>query len=236
MKLKEFLSVRGIGFQSVNIAESPEGLDELRRLGIRTIPVVTRGDAFVFGQSLKDVAAFLGIAMEARQELPAAEIARRMDTILAAAERFVRQMPDELLVHKVPNRDRTYRVLTHHIFRIPESFIEVADDGTLLAESLVAPPPDDMRSVAQIADYGADVRRRVAAWWASDPSRPDDRPVSTYFGSHPLREVMERTAWHSGQHVRQLMAILEMEGIRPERPLGPADFDGLPLPEKVWDE
>jgi hypothetical protein len=32
------------------------------------------------------------------------------------------------------------------------------------------------------------------------------------------------------------MAILEMNGIPPERPLGPADFDGLPLPEKVWDE
>lgn len=198
--------------------------------------MVTRGDSFVFGQSLKDVAAFLGIAGEARRELTVSEIAGRMNTILAAAERYVRQMPDDLLTHKVPNRDRTYRVLTHHIFRIPESFVEMADDGTLTAEALVARPPDDMQSFGAIADYGAVVRRRVADWWSAAPSRPDDKPVSTYFGIHPLRDVMERTAWHSGQHVRQLMAILEMNGIPPERPLGPADFDGLPLPEKVWDE
>lgn len=164
------------------------------------------------------------------------EIVSRIDTILAAAERFVRQMPDELLSHKVPNRDRTYRVLTHHIFRIPESFIEVADGGTLEAEALVAPPPDDMRSIGQIADYGASVRQRVSGWWLANPARPDEMPVATYFGIHPLREVMERTAWHSGQHVRQLMAILEMEGISPSTPLTRADFDGLPLPDKVWDE
>lgn len=220
----------------MNIAERPDGIEELRRLGIRTIPVVTRGDAFVFGQSLKDVSAFLGIAIEARRELAAAEIVGRIDLILAAAERYVRQMPESLLLHKVPNRDRTFRVLTHHIFRIPESFVEAADHGTLTAEALVAPPPDGLQSFAAIADYGAAVRRRVSDWWSADPTRPDDRPVSTYFGVHPLREVIERTAWHSGQHVRQLMAILEMHGIAPDGPLGPRDFDGLPLPEKVWDD
>src|SRR3546814_7173289 len=97
-------------------------------------------------------------------------------------------MPDGLLTHTVPNRDRTYRVLTHHIFRIPESFIEVADRGTLTADALVSPPPPELDSFAGIADYGADVRRRVADWWNANPARSDDRPVSTYFGNHPLRD------------------------------------------------
>src|SRR3546814_19789474 len=119
VKLKGVRAIRGVELESVNVAGRPEGRDGLRRLGVRTIPVVTRGERFVFGQSLKDVAAFLGITPEVRRELSARQIAERIDIILAAAERYVRQMTDELLTHTVPNRDWTYRVLTHHIFRIP---------------------------------------------------------------------------------------------------------------------
>jgi hypothetical protein len=31
------------------------------------------------------------------------------------------------------------------------------------------------------------------------------------------------------------MALLEIAGIAPDRPLGPTELDGLPLPEKIWD-
>ena len=50
-----------------------------------------------------------------------------------------------------------------------------------------------------------------------------------------LHEVFERTAWHSGQHTRQLMLTLEKLGISPSGALGDADFAGLPLPKNVWD-
>jgi hypothetical protein len=60
--------------------------------------------------------------------------------------------------------------------------------------------------------------------------------VKTYWGPQSLHEVLERTTWHSCQHVRQVMMILETLGIPPDHPLTQADLAGLPLPEKVWDE
>ena len=47
---------------------------------------------------------------------------------------------------------------------------------------------------------------------------------------------MERVAWHSGQHTRQLMLALEKLGLRPDRPLTDADFAGLPMPEQLYDD
>jgi hypothetical protein len=46
---------------------------------------------------------------------------------------------------------------------------------------------------------------------------------------------MERTAWHSGQHTRQLMLVLEKLGIAPNQPMTDADFAGLPMPREIWD-
>ena len=41
---------------------------------------------------------------------------------------------------------------------------------------------------------------------------------------------------HSGQHVRQLVMVLEMLGIEPDRPPTKETFAGLPMPDKVWDD
>ena len=46
----------------MNIQAQPEALDELDALGVRTIPVVRRGDRYVIGMSLDAVDEFVGIA------------------------------------------------------------------------------------------------------------------------------------------------------------------------------
>jgi hypothetical protein len=46
---------------------------------------------------------------------------------------------------------------------------------------------------------------------------------------------MERTTWHSGQHVRQYMMLLEKEGVGHHQPLVSSDFAKLPMPQNVWD-
>ena len=51
-----------------------------------------------------------------------------------------------------------------------------------------------------------------------------------------MHEVLERTCWHAGQHVRQITMVLQEAGIKPDNPLSNVDFAGLPMPEKVWDE
>jgi hypothetical protein len=93
-----------------------------------------------------------------------------------------------------------------------------------------------MRTSAVIAEFGAGVRRRFAAWW--DRAKQEDfaRKVPTYFGESSRHEVFERTVWHSTQHVRQLAALLQQAGIAPDRPLSRDDISGLPLTDKIWDE
>ena len=212
------------------------GLAALHRLGARSVPVVARGERFVYAQSIAAVIDFLGLDAEAGPALSPAELAARLDLILAAAARFARQMPDDQLDTELPNRPRSYRVLLHHIFRIAESFLEVARGRPLAYEMLTAAPAAAMASAADIAAYGEQVRAAVAAWWADRDDKALTETVPTYYGMQPLAEVLERTTWHAGQHVRQAMSLLEGLGIVPNRPLTPQDFAGLPLPDKVWDE
>ena len=48
--------------------------------------------------------------------------------------------------------------------------------------------------------------------------------------------MMERTVWHSAQHVRQIASLLDRAGVAPDRPLTAGDIAGLPLTDTIWDE
>jgi hypothetical protein len=204
-------------------------------MGARSVPVLSRGDDFVFAQNIGHVVKFLGLNEATGPKLSPAQLIGRLDLFLTAAERFIPQMPDDRLAAEVPNRPRSYRVLGHHIFRIPETFLEVAAGAALAYESLVAPPPDAMQRTAEIVAYGGAVRHRLAAWWDSKADKSGHETVQTYYGPQLLHEYLERTTWHSGQHVRQWMMLLRMAGIEPDCPLGDDAFAALPMPSSVWD-
>jgi hypothetical protein len=217
------------------VLEDATGLDELRRLGARSVPVLSRGDEYVFAQNIGHVVKFLGLNEATGPVLTPVQLIARLDVFLGAATRMVAQMPDDKLATEVPNRPRSYRVLGHHIFRIPETFIEVANGATLAYENLTARPPDAMQRSADIVAYGADVRQRLAAWWQAKADKSGRETVQTYYGPQLLHEYLERTTWHVGQHVRQWNMLLGMAGITPDHPPGEADFAGLPMPSQVWD-
>ncbi len=215
--------------------EDAGGLDDLRRLGARSVPVLSRGDDFVYAQNIAHVVKFLGLNESAGPVLSPAQLIDRLDRFLATAERIVPQMPDDRLSTEVPNRPRTYRVLGHHLFRVPDTFLDVAAGAPLTYESLTAPPPDTLQTSAAIAAYGADVHRRLMDWWAAQPDKAARQTVQTYYGPQMLHEYLERTTWHCGQHVRQWMMLLRMADIDPARTLADADFADLPMPKEVWD-
>ena len=215
--------------------EDAAGLAELRRLGARSVPVLSRGDDYVFAQNIGHVVKFLGLNEATGPALSPAELIERLDRFLLAAARFVPQMPDAMLDKEVLNRPRSYRLLGHHMFRIAETFLEVAGGEPLVYERLTARPPEEMRSTADIVAYGTGVRKRLNDWWAAQTDRSARSTVQTYYGPQLLHEYLERTTWHVGQHTRQWMMLLGMAGITPDRPLGDADFAKLPMPESVWD-
>ena len=210
---------------------------DLRRLGARSVPVVAKGEAFVFAQNLADVTEFLGIETVAGPSLSPAELVERIELVLSTAERLLRQLPPAHLGDKLPNRNRSYGELGHHIFRIPEAFVDALASGAeLTQENIVGPPGLEHGSLEGIVVYGGKVRAKVRNWWAATPDRDGGRRIPTYYGPQRLHDVLERTTWHSTQHVRQLRMVLESLGIAPDRPLTDADLAGLPLPEKVWDD
>ena len=208
----------------------------LQSLGAKSIPVVSKGDAFVFAQSIGDVAEFLELDVDTKPQLSPQELVEKYDMILGAAARHIRQIPDDQLGGKLLDRDRTYRELTYHVFRIAEALMDTADGGELTVSYYHDNPPAEMQTIEQIASFGDDVRARLNAWWDGYSHKDGTAIVDTYFGKKPLHEVLERSTWHSGQHVRQIvMAMTEFMGITPDNPLTDKDFIGLPLPEKVWD-
>ncbi len=205
-------------------------------MGARSVPVVARGGKFVFAQLIKEVVEFLGLNEDVGPKLSPKELVERADAIWTAAVRYCGQMPDTALDKELPNRPRSYRVLMHHIFQVPTAFLGARRSGGALAyEALVSPPPDSLKTSADIAAFGEVLRLDFAAWAASEGPGLGQGRTATYYGEQPTHEVLERTVWHSTQHVRQIMSLLEREGVAVDRPLGPVDFDNLPLPAPVWD-
>jgi len=237
LRTKEFLARQGVPFESINVHGDEAAMEELRKLGARSVPVVARGGRFVFAQSIGDVIEFLGLKVRPQERLSPAALMQKMELVLRAAARYVRQIPAGALEQPFRNRNRPIRVLAHHVFRIVEGFLESMQDGRELTyERIMQEMPPSMRSAEDIARYGESVLERAQAWWLQHPDRACERTVDTYFGKQPLHIVLERTVWHPAQHTRQLMLVLESLGIQPDRPLGAADLAGLPLPEKAWDE
>lgn len=205
---------------------------------MRTVPVVARGGQYVFAQNIDDVAEFVGLQGGSHEALPPDQLVSKWLNVYRAAQRYVRQFPDERLEERViDNRDRSIRIMSHHIFRIGESFLETALDGAEFTAAAANVPPAEgtFNSGSDIAAYGAAVARRVAQWWAGRQDKSCTEKVQTFFGPQSLHMLLERSAWHSAQHARQLVAVLERFGIEPDGRLTPEDLAGLPLPERLWE-
>ena len=236
VKVKEYLTGLGVEFESVDVGARPQAMDELREMGVRTVPVVARGRDYVFAQALEDVSRFIGREFRA-DRLPPGVLMEKWLRVLAAAQRHVLQIPRERLLERAtPGRDRSIRDLAYHVFQIPEVFLEAVEHGVEdLAAGYNAPPPPDVKSVEQIRSYGEKAGKRLEAWWAWLPDKSCRQAVKTYYGARPLHELLERCTWHSAQHARQLIAVLERFGIAADEPLTAQDYAGLPMPAGLWE-
>ena len=206
---------------------------ELQRLGVRSVPVLSRGDKYTFGQSTKQIVEFLGLSEKSGPVLSTDELAARVVKFMGAALELIPLMPYDRLDTHVPGRPRSYRTLAFHLFRVVTAFLD-ANDGVPLVQAMFREEPQPDADTATLAAYGEAVRRRFNAWWKEGDTAPS-KVLQTYYGPQSLHELMERTTWHSGQHVRQYMMLLEKEGVSHHQPLVAADFAKLPMPQNVWD-
>jgi hypothetical protein len=214
------------------------GREKLLAFGVRNVPVVAKGEQFVFGQNLEDVAEFVGLHGTGHKPLPPEELINKWVTVLRAVQRYVRQFPNARLNERViDNRDRSIRLMGHHVFRIGEAFLETAVDGVEYAVQLANLPPKEgtFTTGDEIARYGDTVVMRLQQWWDGLADKSCQQKVQTFFGMQPIYMLYERSTWHSAQHARQLIAVLERFDIEPNGRLTPEDLAGLPLPERLWE-
>src|SRR3954454_2416416 len=236
VRVKEFLSGLGIEYESVNVSATPEAMQDLRAFGVRTVPVVARGSEYVFAQELADVSRFLGRDVSFRRLSPD-ELLDKWLTVLEAAQRHVMQIPAERLAERAtPGRDRSIRDLAYHVYQVPDSFLQAVEDGVEDLTSVYnAPPPPGVKTSEDIRAYGKKVSERLERWWKREGIKAANAKLSTYYGEQPLHHVMERCTWHSAQHARQIISVLEGFGIQAQGPLTEKDYAGLPLPVGMWE-
>jgi hypothetical protein len=218
----------------VNVEGDPAALEELRRLGVPLVPAVAVGERAVHGWNPAAYAGLLGVKYQGGAKLPPAELARRLDRILASAERLIREVPAQHMEHRPPQRDRSLRDLAFHIFRLSLAFADGMDRGRLPEEWLQERAPAGLGDGPAIACYGALVRGRLGGWFEGASPREYARIIDVYYGPQSGHDLLERTTWHAAQHLRQLHALAEGLGLQPPEPLPVADFEGLPLPASLW--
>jgi uncharacterized damage-inducible protein DinB len=197
-------------------------------------PAVALGDRVVHGWNPAAYAALLGVEYRASERLTPQALAARLDRVLESAQRLVERFDAARMSHVPPERKRSVRDLAFHVYRVGLSFIDSVDRGELPESWFEDRAPADLVTGADVGRYGALVRARISGWFQGAGADEFSRTVATYYGPQPADELLERTVWHAGQHLRQLYVLAERLGVTPPAPLPMDALEGLPLPEAIW--
>jgi hypothetical protein len=216
------------------VQANPEGYEELSRLGIGRVPALTVGERAAQGWNPPAYAELLGIPYSATTKLPPAVLAQRLDIVLDTTQQLIRAVPDHHLDWRPPERNRTFRNLGYHVFRLSLAFVDGMDLGEFPESWLLDESPADLKDGAAIARYGALVRGRISGWFEGASPGEFERIIKVYYGPQSGHDLLERTAWHAAQHLRQLYVICARLGITPPAPMPTEAFKGLPLPDALW--
>ena len=160
--------------------------------------------------------------------LSPADLAARLDRILACAGGLVASVPMPYLEHRSADGDRSLGDLAFHLFRSTLAFADGMDLGRLPSEWLAQTRPPDLQDGDAVARYGALVRGRVAGWFEGAGPGEYARVIDLADGPRSGRDLLERTTTDAGRALIELYGMVEGLGITPPEPLPVADLEGLP--------
>ena len=198
------------------------------------VPAVQIGDRAVHGWNPQGYADLLGVTYKAATQLSPHELASRIDRILESAQALVTRFSAAQLDVVPPERKRTIRDLAFHVFRVGLSYIDAMDQGRLPETWFDERAPQGMDDGGDVARWGALVRGRIAGWFEGAGPEEFERTVEVYYGPQSSHDLLERTTWHCGQHLRQLYVLAERLNIPTPGPLPTHLFKDLPIPDAIW--
>ena len=233
VKVKEFLTSADVPFVSVNVLADPSGFDDLLKFGVRTVPIVSRGDEFVFAQELADVAKFVGKAFNGnRLSIPL--LIERWLYLLETTRGLIQLIPeDKLGFRPFAERPRSMCDLSYHIYQSPHAFLEAMENGLEDLRTIFSVKRPDLKTKEDLVGYADQILARLKSW-ASRPLPTEDDMITVYYGRQPVHGVLERSTWHSAQHIRQLASVLDDFGLEGSARISPDAYDGLPMPVGIW--
>lgn len=180
------------------------------KLGLRTVPVTLIGDQAIAGFEPNKFLAALQKGTKLEVQDPSITISLLLRAS-EAVEQAIRQMPGERLDWSIPERKRTMREFTHHIF----SHVVMAMANQLSYRDLEQTSSGYTKymSFKQIADYGITIIGQFQDW-AVKQDLNELRKSSVEGKSRA--ELLDVAAGAVIQHLRQLYFILENFGVKPQ--------------------
>ncbi|WP_158903575.1 glutaredoxin domain-containing protein [Burkholderia sp. L27(2015)] len=236
LRVKEYLTSHGVAFESRNIHDDLTALADLASLGVRRVPIVQIGQQWADGQALKDVAQLCGIDFTAPGPLSPEVLGERVEAILNKGLEEGHNLKPEILAEEIPGgQGRTYADLYFHVFHIVETFLKHDEGVPVTFASYQHLPAPERKTLEDLLAYGNDIKQWVCAWLKQNvQSYPWDAPADVYYGQQSIHGLLERTAWHSGQHLRQVLWRLDKVDQQNRLAAAQPLFERLPMPNAVW--
>jgi glutaredoxin len=231
---KEFLTLNGVEFESVNPTE-PTGAARWEQLGRPRVPSLVLEGRTTAIYHVSQIAALVGLAT--RGSATALRLAWDLAAILEAWSEQLDGIGWELMQASTPSRGRTVRNLTVNVHE-PVHEMTVAWEGGVFtwdtdADEVRARALTDASSVRSYAQL------RTAGWITflmdvGDELGREERHVQAGGETLSFTDLLDAQRFHAAFHYRQLRTFLEQRDAAPATALDLAQLDGLRLPDVVF--
>lgn len=137
----------------------------------------------------------------------AAALGRRLDEILAEAERIIRAVSEEEMSAVVED-GASLRDVAFRLFRLGLGFADGMDLGRFSEEWRGERAPGDLRDGAAVARYGALVRGRLEGWFEGAGPGELRRVIAVPGGPRAGLDLLERITSEAERRLHLLQAAL----------------------------
>lgn len=200
------------------------------------MPVTVIGDQAVVGFNRPALAAALEIEAAARTTVDTATLLGQYQTIFGAFSRAARQLDDDRLDWKSPERDRRLREFLFHVYHRPVLMLRGRRTGVYRYEDLEEGHTQShaFLTTRALVDRGDELLDGVYEFLRAATPEQMAQPIDSYQGVLAVGELLRLGLGHAAHHLRQLYHYLGLLGIAPAAPLGDREFEGIPLPSKLF--